>query len=136
MNEYTVQAYFANIYIGSAEGYGGRKFFEHELIIAVSEFQKALEAKPIEGIASLVSVRITPTIFLVKDYMEDGWEISAINYPGFRKEPKEIQLYMEMMAKYLLKKFNQNRVTLMTSDFAVTFEKEDAEEHPPQNKPV
>ena len=133
MKEFTVQTYWAKIYIGSVRGYNGSKFFDHDVIAAIGEFQKRHEAERILDAAELVSVTVTNTTYVVRDYVEDGFEIAAINYPRFPKTNQEIFVYIHALAEFLLNKFEQNRLSLVTPLMTYTFEKDNPEEHP---KPI
>lgn len=134
MKKITAKTYQVTIYIGSARGYDGPRFSDHDLITAIGDFQKQNEQTPLTGAADLVSVTVTPTTYVVRDYVEDGWAIGAIQYPRFPKEEQAILNYMRAMAGYLLSRFDQNRLSLVAPDMTHTIEKEDAESGPSAKK--
>ena len=130
INEYTTNTFYANIYIGSIRGYNGSPFTLNQIIAAIARFQENMEGKRNIGIADIVSVRITSTTYQIKGYMENGWEISAINYPRYPKDKDSIMVYMIEMAKFLLVTFEQNRITVVNPERSITFESENAESDP------
>lgn len=110
------------MFIGSKEGYDGRIFAREELIEKVRQFQKQMD---------MVSVRITPTTYLAGDYVEDGWEIAAINYPRFPKDPTA---FMKNLAIYLISELKQNRISIMTANETFLFESDSAQQNPGDKK--
>lgn len=116
------QNYEVKLYIGSREGYNGRRYTEEELIEALGEYQKSCEPE------DSTPVRVTPTTFVHCDYHERGWEIVAIMYPRFPKPVDHINHFMEGMAQYLLTKFKQNRISVAFPDKIVMFESPTAEQ--------
>lgn len=112
----------ASLYIGCVEGYHGNPYTEDDLRNAIGEFQ-ASQPKD-----ELVSLRVTPTRFVVGSYDEHGWEITAINYPRFPKPKIAINNFIFNLAKFLIKKFNQNRISIVTPDEIMMLESEEAEQ--------
>ena len=118
-----------SLYIGSKEGYSGQKFSEDDLIQELGVFQANVSQD------ELCSLRVTPTKFVVKDYIEDGWEVTAINYPRFPKSSEVIYRFMRNLGEHLLKRFKQNRISIVLpkADRIWMLESEEAEEtHRPQ----
>jgi hypothetical protein len=109
------------LYLGSKEGYHGREFDQAEVMEKIGSFQKQVEQD------RRVSVRITPTTYLVGDYTEKGWEIVAINYPRFPSNPTD---FMKNMAAYLLSALKQNRISVVTSSETFLFESDNAQQNP------
>ena len=119
----TCKTYEIKLHIGSLRGYHGDKFTKEDLIAKISAFQKAIlwEAQ---------TVRVTPTTFVFQDYVEEGWEIVSMNYPRFPKTKKSISKFVRELAQYLIKELGQNRITVTEPNKTITFEAENAEEHP------
>ena len=75
------------------------------------------------GYEEIIPVRITPTTFVSgEDYIEDGWEISAINYPKIDTNSIDIEIFMKKLAQALLERFNQKRICLMDSSQIIMYE--------------
>ena len=121
--EKTCKSYEVKLHIGSLRGYHGEKFTKEDLIAKISEFQKGL-------LFAAQTVRVTPTTFVFQDYAEEGWEIVCLNYPRFPKDKKSIRGFMRLLAEWLLKALDQNRITVTEPNKTITFEAENAEEHP------
>jgi len=102
----------AKLYIGSVRGYRGLPFSEAQLTRVVQDFQKSWDEKWDWTCA----VRITKTSFVCMDYQENGWEIAAINYPRFPREPKQMKDFFTELREHLMIEFGQNRITV-TLDF-------------------
>ena len=60
----------------------------------------------------------------VEKYIEDGWEIAAINYPRAKTDPELIEEFMEILAEDLLVTFQQKRITLVTPRISIMYESE------------
>ncbi|MHA1949672.1 MAG: hypothetical protein ACW987_07355, partial [Candidatus Thorarchaeota archaeon] len=60
--------------------------------------------------------------FAAGEYHEKGFEVVAINYPRNPRENTEIWNFMFSLAKYLVVKFEQNRITVMDSEKSVLLE--------------
>lgn len=96
--------------IGSREGYDGPSFTKDQVMDAIGEFQKIC---PISQ-----PVKITDKVtFVMKDYREDGWDISAICYPNYPPDkppnkPRQVKEFMYGLVEYLLYRFKQNRITV------------------------
>lgn len=101
----TSVTYEVKFAIGSREGYHGPSFAKYEVMDAISEFQK------ISSIAMPVKV-IDCVTFVMKDYREDGWDISAICYPNSPNTPRQVKEFMMGLAEHLLYRFKQNRITI------------------------
>lgn len=112
------RAYEVKLYIGSREGYHGPSFNRQALAAAIAEFQNSNDRK------QMVSLRLTPCLFLVGDWQEDGHEVTSINYPRFPKRPYDLQVFMIDLAKFLLYRLKQNRITVMSPEWTRTFESE------------
>ena len=72
-----------------------------------------------------VPLRVTRTTFVcAPKYIEDGWEIAAINYPRAKTDPEIIEEFMETLAEDLLVTFQQKRITLVTPSISIMYESE------------
>ena len=126
MNYSTSPTYEVKLWTGSVRGYNGKKFLLKTLLNKISDFQKGREDS--------ISLAVTPTTFIFKDYIEEGWEIAARNYPRFPQPPEKIDDFMMRLAQYLLVELEQNRITISDAENSVTLESDTAEEHPKPKK--
>jgi hypothetical protein len=99
--------YEFKIFIGGKEGYRGSPIPKTVLLETIKKYQKQFE----KDNDYVVSLRVNDTVFIVKDYEEKGWEISAINYPRFPKTRTETGKFIDGLAEHLLKRFKQNRIS-------------------------
>ena len=114
----------ARIYIGSSYGYGADSYTEEELRDAISQFQT--QSEPSER----TSVRITKTGFLYMHYWEEGWEIGIVNYPRFPLTFDGLSVFANGLADSLLRRFSQNRISVILADTIYLHEQENADESP------
>jgi hypothetical protein len=102
-----------SVYIGSRRGYDGPSLTESDVQNEVGEFQTEFERRH----AYSLVVRVTRVTYQFKDYLESGWELTAINYPRFREyEPGEVKEFVYALACRLLERLGQNRVGFTTPD--------------------
>ena len=106
--------YEARLYIGCYDNKHGR-FSEDELTVAIKEAQEAHK--------NMIPVRVTKTKYISGTYyQEEGWEISAINYPRIDTTPTEINNFMASLAGKLLKRFNQHRICIINPNDVIMIE--------------
>ena len=67
------QAFEVRLYMGSRKGYGEEQYASHHVVRAISEFQQSTKSDE-----PPIPVRLTPTTFVSKDYVEEGWEIRDV----------------------------------------------------------
>lgn len=106
------------IYIGSREAYDGPAFTREDLLDYIGQVQEEagdVEANP---------VRVTETLYAWQDYREAGWEVAVIGYPRRPKAKHVIDRFALTLAESLLKKFRQNRVSVVFPDEIVMLEEE------------
>lgn len=115
-------SYEARIYIGSRERYDGSKIYtEAEVVSAIEEFQGTFADNGVPP------VRITPTRFVHFNYQEQGFELAVINYPRYDIPIRILENFMLELGKFLLKKFNQNKVSVVFPEEIYVFEADDAQ---------
>ena len=107
----TVQA---TIYCGLKERYDGEQHTYDEAIEFCKEYCKI-------GLC----VTVTPTTFCYTTGSESGIIVGLINYPRFPKCKEDIYMCAEDLAKNLMKKFNQNRVSLICGHYTIMLEAEE-----------
>jgi|TARA_R110000796_G_scaffold34727_2_gene89442 hypothetical protein len=108
--------YEVRVYLGSINEDTLKEFSESELVHEIGIFQ--------ESCKQTIPVRLTSTTFISKThYMEEGWEIAAINYPRVETESSKIDVFMKDLAVYLLDKFKQNRISIVMPDETLMVER-------------
>ena len=104
-------SYEVKIFIGSVDESSKTPFTEDRVISLIGEFQQSTK--------KILPIRICNTRFISGlDYRELGWELSAINFPKIncwgRSYKKFITKYMNDLAKFLISKLNQKRVSVVS----------------------
>ena len=77
-----------------------------------------------EGDEPPIPVRLTPTTFVSKDYVEEGWEIAVVRYPLREDSDEEIIQWAGELAAVLMKRFHQEQISAVIRDELVIFAKE------------
>ena len=112
-----MKSYECKLFMGSVrDGSQGLPFSEEALIH---------EIKYCQGIDEKIVVRLTRTKFIFLNYEEEGWEISAIQYPRFPVASYVIKGFMIRLAKHLIKIFDQKSVSVMDNENITYFGEED-----------
>lgn len=111
----SVKTFTANIYVGLRIGYTGDSYGITHLEPLVQKYVNEVK----------LGVTVTPTKFLYVDGYDDGAIIGLINYPRFPSTNDEIKQKAINLAKILLKRFQQERVSVVFSDETIMIEKED-----------
>ena len=113
--------YECKVYIGSIDELIKRKIKHSTLTNFIKEFQDSTDI--------IIPLRCSKTVFLSgTKYQENGYEISAINYPrinsGSAYTTAVIKDFMECLAKRLLTEFNQKRVSVVDHNTVTMYESE------------
>ena len=117
MKTKTIDTYECRVYVGSIYEDTKVPFYERNLTKFISDYQDSVD--------TTVPLRVTKTAFVCgSSYLEDGWEIAAINYPRAGTNMEIIKEFMEGLAEGLLERFCQKRVTLVTPHVSVMYESE------------
>jgi len=100
--------YEVRLYMGSVNNKTGRRFYGFSIERLIGETQKKY--------GTIIPVRLTETKYISgPEYTEDGWEISAFNYPKMAVSKTEIKEFMLELGKKLLKECGQNRICITDS---------------------
>lgn len=105
------------IWCGLKAGYNG-------YVYAASDAEEICK-KFVDEIGQCVS--ITKTNFVYTNGAEPGFVVGFINYPRFPMEEEEIKTRAIDLAKLLMIKFKQNRVTITTPHESIMIENEKQE---------
>lgn len=108
--------YEVRVYLGSINEDTLKEFSKSDLAHEIGIFQESCD--------QTIPVRLTDTTFISKThYVEEGWEIAAINYPRVETESSKIDVFMKDLAVYLLDKFKQNRISIIMPDETLMIER-------------
>lgn len=99
--------YVVRMFVGSRFGYTEKSFSREELIGRIRTY---FDLNPGFGLC----VRVSTLTFVAPGYIEDGFELTASNYPRFPLSPVDIDLRMDKLATHLLKDLQQKRISLET----------------------
>tara|TARA_R110000851_G_scaffold283841_1_gene437392 strand:- start:64 stop:444 length:381 start_codon:yes stop_codon:yes gene_type:complete len=117
MKTETIGTFECKLYLGSIYEDTKVPFYENKLFKEIHRVQNHF--------GNPVPLRITKTTFVCSPrYVEDGWEIAAINYPRAKTDPEMIKQFMEILAEDLLITFQQKRITLVTPSISIMYESE------------
>ena len=103
--------YESKIYMGCVKSRLLKPIYKRE--IRENEVRQVIGEQQ-ESYHIVIPLRITKTRFVAGSvYQENGWEIAAINYPRTNTTVQEIDDFMLILAKVLLNKFYQHRVSIV-----------------------
>ena len=111
-----LQTYVANIYLGLQEGYTPDKIHTIGEVIRICQVHCDVGG---------LCVTVTPTTFIYKGGRECGAIIGAINYPRFPVSIEEVKGKAVILARLLMKEFNQERCSVVCTDETIMLEKGD-----------
>ena len=107
------------LYMGSRKGYGEEQYASQHVVRAISEFQqKAKHDEP------PIPVRLSPTTFVSKDYVEEGWEIAVVRYPLREDSDEDIIQWAGELAAMLMQRFQQEQISAVIRDELLVFSRE------------
>lgn len=109
-------AFEVRLYMGSRKGYGEEQYASHHVVRAISEFQRRTEQDE-----SPIPVRLSPTTFVSKDYVEEGWEIAVVRYPLRKDSDEDIVEWAGQLAAVLMERFQQEQVSAVIRNELVVF---------------
>ena len=110
----TLPHYESKLYMGSEDFFSDAKFSQQDIEDFIASVQDEYDF--------IIPVRITPVTFVAgSEYREEGWEISAINYPKIQTTTDKIDKFMEHLAESLVSKFNQHRICVTNSELITMF---------------
>jgi hypothetical protein len=113
-NKNTLPHYESKLYMGSEDFHSHDKFRQ----LDVEDFIASIQ----DEYGFIIPIRITPVTFVSgSEYREEGWEISAINYPKIQITADKIDKFMQHLAESLVSKFNQHRICVTNSELITMF---------------
>jgi hypothetical protein len=112
-------AFEVRLHMGSRKGYGEEQYAAGNVIRAISEFQRTTEHDE-----PPIPVRLTPTTFVSKDYVEEGWEIAVVRYPLREDSDEDIIQWAGELAALLMTRFHQEQMSAVIGDELVVFSRE------------
>jgi hypothetical protein len=114
------RAFEVRLYMGARKGYGNEQFRAEDVIRAITEFQEART----ETDEPPIPVRISPTTFVSKSYVEPGWEIAVVRYPLREDSDEEIIAWAADLAAVLMQRFDQQQISATIRGDIVVFSRE------------
>jgi hypothetical protein len=109
------RAFEVRLYMGSHKGYAEERYAAENIIHAISKFQDTEDDEP------PIPVRLSPTTFVSKDYIEEGWEIAVVRYPLREDSDEDIIQWAGGLAAVLMKRFQQEQISAVIRDELVVF---------------
>jgi len=109
-------AFEVRLYMGSRKGYGEEQYASHHVVRAISEFQDTTEQDE-----PPIPVRVSPTTFVSKDYVEEGWEIAVVRYPLREDSDEDIIEWAGKLAAVLMERFQQEQISAVIREELVVF---------------
>lgn len=106
-----VKTYTATISLGLREGYEGKQHDISEVADACREYIEKYR----------LCISITPTTFCYPSGIEKGCFIQLIQYPRFIIPESELLQHAKNLTCLLKTTFNQNGVTIVTTDETLTY---------------
>jgi hypothetical protein len=113
------RAFEVRLYMGSRRGYAAERYASEEVVHAISEFQKSTDEDELP-----IPVRLSPTTFVSKEYMEEGWEIAVVRYPLREDSDDDIVQWAGELAVVLMNRFQQEQISAVIRDELVVFSRE------------
>lgn len=105
-----MKSYECTIFMGSVRlGLKGTRFSEQDVIEEIKYFQSM-------NIKRKTVIRITKIKYIFMHYEEDGFEISAIQYPRFPQTDIAIRAFMKDLTKHLKSHFQQLSISISDSE--------------------
>ena len=109
-------AFEVRLYMGSRKGYGEERHAAEEVIQAISQFQHDSEHDE-----PPIPVRLSPTTFVSKEYVEEGWEIAVVRYPLREDSDEDIVQWAGGLAAVLMKRFRQEQISAVIRNELMVF---------------
>jgi hypothetical protein len=123
MKESTCSSWSATMTVGQIRGYHGEAISAETLHDEIKQYQRSL---PMD---KKCAVKILASKIQFEDYYEFCWDINVIDYPRFPKDICTLENFVMGLARRLLKKLEQNRITICFPDRHVMLEADNAEEN-------
>ena len=114
----SVKPFSAKLTLGLELGYTKKLIEKSEIIKSIQKYQNQL----IKDKNLVLSVSISECEIVLSGQIEPHLKINFINYPKFPLEEKKLKIEIEELTKYLMKKFEQNRVVIQYLDETVMLE--------------
>jgi hypothetical protein len=118
------KAFEVRLYMGSRKGYGEEQYASQHIVRAISEFQQTTKHDE-----PPIPVRLSPTTFVSKDYVEEGWEIAVVRYPLREDSDEDIVRWAGELAAVLMNRFHQEQMSAVIRDELVVFSQDDRSAH-------
>ena len=101
---------------GFSQGLWEERHAAEEVIQAISQFQHDSEHDE-----PPIPVRLSPTTFVSKEYVEEGWEIAVVRYPLREDSDEDIVQWAGGLAAVLMKRFRQEQISAVIRNELMVF---------------
>ena len=111
----------ATITIGLQKGYSDILYTKESFIEVIQSYQKELITRK----NTYLSACVLDCLIALNNQLEPHVKIEFINYPKFPLEKDVFKSNVNSLGKFLMKKFQQNRIVIVYPDETLMFEIED-----------
>lgn len=114
----SINSFSAKVTLGLEIGYTKKLIEKSRIIKSLQEYQDQL----IKEKNIILSVSISTCKIVLSGQVEPHLNLNFINYPKFPLEEKTLKIEIENLTKYLMTKFEQNRVVIEYLDETIMLE--------------
>lgn len=118
LKKVSIRPFFAKVTLGLEIGYTNKLIEKVEIIKSLQDYQNQL----IKDKNLILSVSLSVCDIVLSGQVESHLKLNFINYPKYPLTEKILKSEIENLTKYLMKKFEQNRVVIEYLDETIMFE--------------
>lgn len=118
LKKVSIKPFSAKVTLGLEEGYSNKLIEKIEIIKSIQDYQNQL----IKDKNLFLSVSLSDCDIVLSGQVEPHLNLNFINYPRYPLAEKTLKSEIENLTKYLMKKFEQNRVVIEYLDETIMFE--------------
>ncbi|WP_299399114.1 hypothetical protein [uncultured Gelidibacter sp.] len=118
LEKVSIKSFSAKVTLGLEIGYTKKLIEKSEIIKSLQNYQNQL----IKEKNLILSVSLSVCDIILSGQVEPHLKLNFINYPKFPMEEKVLKIEIENLTKYLMKKFEQNRVVIEYLDETIMIE--------------
>lgn len=118
LKKVSIKPFSAKVTLGLEIGYSNKLIEKAEIIKSIQDYQNQL----IKDKNLFLSVSLSVCDIVLSGQVEPHLELNFINYPKYPLAEKILKSEIENLTKYLMKKFEQNRVVIEYLDETIMFE--------------
>lgn len=117
-NKTSTKAFSAKVTLGLEIGYTKKTIEKSQVVKLLQTYQNQL----IKEKNLILSISLSLCEIILSGQVEPHLKLNFINYPKFPLEEKVLKSEIENLTKYLMKKFEQNRVVIEYLDETIMLE--------------